>query len=75
MTNNSLTNHSSTTNSSKGSTKMYLMHEAMARAHTEARLAEARERRRVAVLVRAQRLARRTERRALQARLTLARAR
>lgn len=53
---------------------MNLMHEAMARAHMEARLEEAREQRRVAVLVRAQKLAERAERKALKARLLLARA-
>lgn len=56
------------------STEMYLMHEALARAHMEARLEEAREQRRVVVLARAQRLARRAEKQALQARLLLARA-
>lgn len=68
MTNKALSNNST------GSTEMYLMHEALARAHMEARLEEAREQRRAAVVARAQRLARRAEKQALQARLLLARA-
>lgn len=63
-----------TNNSLNGSIEMELMHEAMARAHIDARLAEAREQRRVALMARAQRMAKRAERRALQARLLLARA-
>ncbi|MGH3383743.1 MAG: hypothetical protein ACRDO1_04130 [Nocardioidaceae bacterium] len=53
---------------------MELMHEAMARAHMDARLEQARELRRAAVVARAQHLAKRAERSALQARLLLARA-
>ena len=53
---------------------MNLMYEDLARAHTRARLAEAREMRRGNQLRRAQRLARRAERATQQARLLLARA-
>jgi hypothetical protein len=52
---------------------MYLMHEDLARAHMSARLEEARAERRALVLARAQRAAKRAERKALQARLLLAR--
>ncbi|HEX2176374.1 MAG TPA: hypothetical protein VHG70_10720 [Nocardioidaceae bacterium] len=55
------------------STQMYLMHEDLARAHMSARLEEARAERRALVLARAQRAAKRAERKALQARLLLAR--
>jgi hypothetical protein len=57
------------------STKMYLIHEDLARAHIGARLAEAREDRRAALLARQRRAAKRVERaerKALQARLLLA---
>ncbi|MDX6298780.1 MAG: hypothetical protein QOI51_2637 [Nocardioidaceae bacterium] len=55
------------------STKMNLMHEDMARAHMDARLSEARELRRSYQLNRAERLTRRANRAAQQARLLLAR--
>lgn len=55
------------------SNKMYLIQEDLARAHMEARLAEARDLRRSYQLGRAQRLARRAERATQQARLLLAR--
>jgi hypothetical protein len=55
------------------SSEMELMHEAMARAHMSARLEQAREHRRAAILARAHHLARRAERKALKARLLLAR--
>ena len=58
-----------------GSIKMNLMHEDLARAHMEARLAEARELRRSHELSRSQRMARRAERASRQSRLLLARAR
>jgi hypothetical protein len=61
-----------TKNGLNRSTEMELMHEALARAHTSARLEEAREQRRAAVLARARRLSRRAERQALRARLLLA---
>ena len=54
---------------------MYLIHEDLARAHISARLAEAREDRRAALLVRARRAAKRAERaerKAQHARLLLA---
>lgn len=57
-----------------GSFTMNLMHEDLARAHMDARLAEARTLRRSAQMSRAQRLARRAERAAQQARLAMARA-
>ncbi|MPZ94103.1 MAG: hypothetical protein GEU96_04125 [Propionibacteriales bacterium] len=63
-----------TKNSLNRSNEMELMHEAMARAHMDARLEQARELRRAAVVARAQHLAKRAERSALQARLLLARA-
>ena len=53
---------------------MYLIHEDLARAHMSARLEEARAERRAALVSRAQRAAKRAERKALQARLLLARA-
>ena len=53
---------------------MNLIHEDLARAHISARLQEAREQRRAALVARAQQAARRAERKALQARLLLARA-
>ena len=56
------------------STDMNLMQEELARAHIQARLAEARLIRRGNQLVRAQRFARRADRTALKARLALARA-
>ncbi len=59
---------------SNRSTKMYLMHEDLARAHMDARLSEARELRRSYQLSHAQRLARKAERASQQARLLLARA-
>ena len=59
---------------SKGSTKMYLMHEDLARAHMQARLSEARELRRSHQLSRSQRLARRAERSSKRTGLRLARA-
>ncbi|MPZ60014.1 MAG: hypothetical protein GEU93_01705 [Propionibacteriales bacterium] len=49
--------------------KMYLMQEALAREHMSARLAEAREQRRAALVARARRSARLAERHALRARL------
>ena len=52
---------------------MNLIHEDLARAHIEARLAEARELRRGNQLSRARRLANRAERASQQARLLLAR--
>ncbi|MCW2780583.1 MAG: hypothetical protein JWR35_1032 [Marmoricola sp.] len=52
---------------------MYLLNEDMARAHMNARLAEARESRRAHQLVAARRLSRKAERAAQQARLALAR--
>lgn len=52
---------------------MYLMEEDLARAHMDARLAEARELRRGHHLTRGRRLARKTERASQQARLLLAR--
>ncbi len=52
---------------------MNLMHEDLARAHIDARLQEARERRRADVVQRSQRLARRAERASQRARLLLAR--
>ena len=55
------------------STTMNLMHEELARAHTSARLGEARQRRRGHQLVRARRLSRRAERAAQEARLAIAR--
>lgn len=48
---------------------MYLMQEALAREHMSARLAEAREQRRAALVARARRSARLAERHALRARL------
>jgi hypothetical protein len=56
------------------STEMSLMHEDLARAHISARLQEARVERRAALIARAQQAAKRAERKALQARLLLARA-
>jgi hypothetical protein len=56
------------------STEMSLMHEDLARAHISARLQEARDERRAALIARAQQAAKRAERKALQARLLLARA-
>jgi hypothetical protein len=56
-----------------GSFTMNLMHEDLARAHMDARLSEARVLRRSHQMSRAQRLARRAERAAQQARLALAR--
>jgi hypothetical protein len=56
------------------STEMSLMHEDLARAHMSARLQEARAERRAALVARAQQAAKRAERKALQARLLLARA-
>jgi hypothetical protein len=53
--------------------EMNLLQEDMARAHMDARLQEARERRRSYQLSRAQRLARRAERASEQSRLALAR--
>ena len=53
---------------------MHLMYEDLARAHMDARLAEARERRRSVQLVRARRLARRADRANERVRLQLARA-
>lgn len=53
---------------------MSLMHEDLARAHISARLQEARAERRAALIARAQQAAKRAERKALQARLLLARA-
>jgi hypothetical protein len=53
---------------------MSLIHEDLARAHMSARLQEAREQRRAALLARAQRASKSAERKALQARLLLARA-
>jgi hypothetical protein len=67
----SITTHSSNPNRS---TRMNLMHEDLARAHMEARLAEARERRRSYQLMQGQRLARRAERASQRARVLLARA-
>ncbi len=55
------------------STEMNVMHEELARAHMDARLREARERRRASVLHRVQRLTRRAERASQRARLLLAR--
>lgn len=55
------------------STTMSLMYEELARAHTSARLGEARQRRRGHQLVKARRLSRRAERAAQQARLATAR--
>ena len=52
---------------------MHLIHEDLARAHMSARLEEARAERRAALLARAQRASKRAERKALQARLLLAR--
>jgi hypothetical protein len=56
------------------STQMNLLHEDLARAHMSARLEEARAQRRAALVARAQRAAKQAERKALQARLLLARA-
>lgn len=56
-----------------GSKDMSLIHEALARAHMSARLEEARAERRAVLVARAQRAARSAERKALQARLLLAR--
>ncbi|HEV8055155.1 MAG TPA: hypothetical protein VGP51_01575 [Nocardioidaceae bacterium] len=53
---------------------MNLMHEDLARAHMSARLEQAREQRRTALLARAQHLAVRAERKSLKARVLLARA-
>ena len=53
---------------------MSLVQEDLARAHTSARLQEAREQRRAALLARAQKASKVAERKALQARLLLARA-
>lgn len=57
----------------KRSKNMHLIHEDLARAHMSARLEEARAERRAALLARAQRASKRAERKALQARLLLAR--
>jgi hypothetical protein len=56
------------------STEMSLMHEDLAHAHISARLQEARAERRAALIARAQQATKRAERKALQARLLLARA-
>jgi len=56
------------------STTMNLMHEDLARAHMSARLEQAREQRRTALLARAKHLAVRAERKSLMARVLLARA-
>jgi hypothetical protein len=56
------------------STEMSLMHEDLARAHISARLQEARAERRASLVARAQQAAKRAERKALKARLLLARA-
>jgi hypothetical protein len=53
---------------------MSLIHEDLARAHISARLQEARDERRAALIARTQQAAKRAERKALQARLLLARA-
>jgi hypothetical protein len=53
---------------------MSLIHEDLARAHISARHREAREQRRAALLARAQKASKSAERKALQARLLLARA-
>jgi len=53
---------------------MSLMHEDLARAHISARLQEARAERRATLVARAQQVAKRAERKALKARLLLARA-
>ncbi len=53
---------------------MYLLQEDLARAHIDARLEQAREQRRTALLIRARLLAVRAERAALRARLLLAQA-
>ncbi|HWL96361.1 MAG TPA: hypothetical protein VNP20_03395 [Nocardioidaceae bacterium] len=53
---------------------MSLMHEDLARAHISARLQEARAERRATLVARAQQAAKRAERKALKARLLLARA-
>jgi ribosomal protein L44E len=55
------------------STTMNLMYEELARAHTDARLTQAREQRRSVYLTRARRLARKAERVHEQTRLVLAR--
>jgi hypothetical protein len=65
MTTQTTTNHRST--------KMYTLHEDLARAQMSERLGEALDRRRGQQLVLARRLSRRAERAALQARLALAR--
>jgi hypothetical protein len=57
-----------------GSKDMSLIQEDLARAHISARLEEARAQRRAALLARAQKASKRAERKALQARLLLARA-
>lgn len=64
FTNDPITNRSETMN---------LMYEELARAHTSARLGEARQRRRGHQLVMARRLSRRAERAAQEARLAIAR--
>jgi len=53
---------------------MSLIQEDLARAHISARLREAREQRRAALLARAQKASKSAERKALQARLLIARA-
>ena len=53
---------------------MYLIQEALAREHMNARLAEARAQRRAVLVVRARRSARLAQRHALRARLLMARA-
>lgn len=53
---------------------MSLINEDLARAHMRARLEEAREQRRGALVARARKASKRAERKALQARLLLARA-
>jgi hypothetical protein len=62
-----------TTTTPKRSTKMYTLHEDLARAQMAARLGEAHELRRGRQTLLARRLSRRAERAALQARLALAR--
>ncbi len=63
----------SSPNLTRKSTEMNLIQEDLARAHMDARLCEARERRRSYQLSRAKRLARRAERATQQSRLLLAR--
>jgi len=61
------------TTQTEKSTKMYTLHEDLARAQMSARLGEAHDRRRGQQLLLARRLHRRAERAALQARIALAR--